>query len=638
VNVLRPRFDGLDGLAGGVLPLAHCERFAIGPVMVEPALRTIRGPDGATATLEPLAMKVLIALAEASGAPCTRDDLVSQCWDQRIVGDDAVNRVISRLRACLKTVAGDAVAVETIAKVGYRLRGGTQEAAEPALPVAAAVARSRPWSRSALLGALVALLLFGGWAVWRWSHPNASRLTTLSIAPVEAARSDPTAAEFAADITGDIAELAGSIPRVGIVEPKLGAKKTDLTVLVSIDRRAPALGARVRLVDNKSGVVVWSRDFWGQESAPELLRQQTAYGIAGIVRCGLDRSADAFPGIANRRLFFDACDTFQRGPPAQAMALARRLTLAQPDAPVGWSVLAMSTVLDAEITEQSLAQAAMAADRYAKRAMALDPHSGWSYMAQAAAFQAAGRPALDLLRRGIATDPDFVLLQQAYSMSLFNAGYVARSVAPALRAAALEPLTPDAAAIAARRLVAAGRTREGLAMQDEIERHWGATDDIWRQRVAMLRYGPDPRAAAARLAARPLSEADTNAEVALELSWRADPKAFDWSAFDKGARELAAKDPINAWALAAMAVRMHDMDRAFGWLERAPVRDAKEQWSLLFWPEIAELRRDPRFFAKMARLGLVKQWRKSGDWPDFCSEPGLRYDCSTEAARLGDHA
>jgi hypothetical protein len=223
-------------------------------------------------------------------------------------------------------------------------------------------------------------------------------------------------------------------------------------------------------------------------------------------------------------------------------------------------------------------------------------------------------------------------------MSLFNAGYVARSVAPALRAAALEPLTPDAAAIAARRLVAAGRTREGLAMQDEIERHWGATDDIWRQRVAMLRYGPDPRAAAARLAARPLSEADTNAEVALELSWRADPKAFDWSAFDKGARELAAKDPINAWALAAMAVRMHDMDRAFGWLERAPVRDAKEQWSLLFWPEIAELRRDPRFFAKMARLGLVKQWRKSGDWPDFCSEPGLRYDCSTEAARLGDHA
>ena len=44
------------------------------------------------------------------------------------------------------------------------------------------------------------------------------------------------------------------------------------------------------------------------------------------------------------------------------------------------------------------------------------------------------------------------------------------------------------------------------------------------------------------------------------------------------------------------------------------------------------MRRDPRFFAAMARLGLVEMWLERGRWPDFYSEPGLRYDCKAEAA------
>jgi hypothetical protein len=36
----------------------------------------------------------------------------------------------------------------------------------------------------------------------------------------------------------------------------------------------------------------------------------------------------------------------------------------------------------------------------------------------------------------------------------------------------------------------------------------------------------------------------------------------------------------------------------------------------------------------MARLGLVDYWRASGHWPDFCSEPGLPYDCKAEATKL----
>jgi len=35
-----------------------------------------------------------------------------------------------------------------------------------------------------------------------------------------------------------------------------------------------------------------------------------------------------------------------------------------------------------------------------------------------------------------------------------------------------------------------------------------------------------------------------------------------------------------------------------------------------------------------ARIGLADYWRATGQWPDFCAEPGLPYDCRAEAARL----
>jgi len=56
--------------------------------------------------------------------------------------------------------------------------------------------------------------------------------------------------------------------------------------------------------------------------------------------------------------------------------------------------------------------------------------------------------------------------------------------------------------------------------------------------------------------------------------------------------------------------------------------------SVLFFTLTAPLRRDPRFMQLAARLGLVDYWRTSGHWPDFCSEPGLPYDCRDVATKL----
>ena len=55
---------------------------------------------------------------------------------------------------------------------------------------------------------------------------------------------------------------------------------------------------------------------------------------------------------------------------------------------------------------------------------------------------------------------------------------------------------------------------------------------------------------------------------------------------------------------------------------------------VLFRPALADLRADRRFMQVAQRFGLVDYWARSGDWPDFCFQPSLPYDCKAEAARL----
>ena len=100
--------------------LSKAERFALANLTVDPPTRRIIAGDREE-LVEPRVMRVLVALDLARGKVLSRDDLITLCWDGVIVGDNAINRVISRLRAVLAELAGDAVKLETITKVGFRL-------------------------------------------------------------------------------------------------------------------------------------------------------------------------------------------------------------------------------------------------------------------------------------------------------------------------------------------------------------------------------------------------------------------------------------------------------------------------------------------------------------------------------------
>lgn len=175
--------------------LAHRGDFQLAAATVRPSLRAIRGPGG-TVSIEPRVMRVLLALADADGTVLSRDDLIHRCWDDVIVGDDAVNRAISELRRISRSVDGR-FRVETIPRVGYRLVNlpGNGAAFLPDDAGASAKQSLEP-SRRLVIGGGIAALAIGSGA-WLALRPTDNLQATALVLRGEQALRDglPNSAE-----------------------------------------------------------------------------------------------------------------------------------------------------------------------------------------------------------------------------------------------------------------------------------------------------------------------------------------------------------------------------------------------------------------------------------------------------------
>ena len=162
--------------------LAHEQDFEIGPVRVHPSVRTVER-TGRREILEPRVMQVLVALAQSTGDVVSRDDLVETCWGGRIVGDDAVNRVIARLRRTAEGIGAGVFAIDTVTRVGYRLRPLDEE--ESVASAAGSVNRRGMMFAG---GALAAAAAIGtGWSVLR-SRSAKAPISAESAAMLQQAR------------------------------------------------------------------------------------------------------------------------------------------------------------------------------------------------------------------------------------------------------------------------------------------------------------------------------------------------------------------------------------------------------------------------------------------------------------------
>jgi DNA-binding winged helix-turn-helix (wHTH) protein/tetratricopeptide (TPR) repeat protein len=196
------------------IELAHEAPFRIGAVEIRPATREIISGDRAE-ILEPRVMQVLVALHRAAGAVVSKSDLIQLCWEGRIVGEDAINRVLSRLRHDAEDKAGGAFRVETITRVGYRLVAADA-------PSGHGVAAPTVSRRRALAIAGSAAAVLGGSAVaWKLLEgpdipPEAARLheegwNALLEGTVDQNANAAGKFRNAVEIAPDVAKLWGSL-------------------------------------------------------------------------------------------------------------------------------------------------------------------------------------------------------------------------------------------------------------------------------------------------------------------------------------------------------------------------------------------------------------------------------------------
>ena len=108
------------GKATSRIDLATEPAFTLGSLKVFPATREIESPKGRQ-VIEPRVMQGLVCLAKANGAVVSRDGLIAGCWGGQVVGDDAINGCIAKVRQIGERYQPPPFVIETVPRVGYRL-------------------------------------------------------------------------------------------------------------------------------------------------------------------------------------------------------------------------------------------------------------------------------------------------------------------------------------------------------------------------------------------------------------------------------------------------------------------------------------------------------------------------------------
>lgn len=570
---------------------------------------------------------------------------------------DGVRRVWHRIESALASELAVRPAEETAALFKHLIEAPVvrpvEATVEPEMP-------ERKLSLSARSGMrlLVAVTVAAGLALAAGLLPHPDPSVAEAIAFEQALPSGGGAAAdktFASLISTDFQQMSSAIGRdISILDTlpsKTDRSYPDLLVRTRVSRSSEQTDGLVQLVSSRNNVVLWSGNYSNDMDDLSGLGLRAAGGLITALRCALRSlpASDPFRDEKRAQLVFSACGAVfeESGQPfVRAEALARRLVERNPELSIGWALLAAAELErlrfgPEEIAQQSAASLIKRARGHALRSLRLDPRNGGAYSILSETLDPFESPRtldfrLRVLEAGLRADPDNPELLISYGIQLFNGGYAMSAVAPAQKALSLDPTSPFKSGVVVRRLMSAGMVAEAFAAQLRSERISPNDNMVKIQRLRMMCEQGDPQAAMA-LYAKLTREQGYPPQVPAMwpavLKWRLDPASFDPAQMESEARKALALEPEAANYVAAAFARVGEIDRAFHYLELAPVRYS--QHSILFWPEAEPMRRDPRFFGFMNRIGLVDVWVRRGRWPDFCSESGLRYDCSEEAAKLG---
>jgi len=258
-------------------------------------------------------MQVLVCLAEHTGEPVSKEELMKTVWPDTFVTDDVLTRSVSELRRVFEDDAKDPRVIQTIPKRGYRLLAAVlpvngapvSDVQTPPVAVsdsAVIVASHRKiWigalcflGTAVFLFGLAAGLNIGGLRDRLWGTSPSAKIHSLAVLPLQNLSGDPNQIYFVRGLTDllitDLAQI-GSLKVISGTSTKIyentdkslpeiaRALNVDGIVEGSVQRSSDRVRITAQLIYGPTGIHIWANSY--ERDARDVLSMESE--IAGVI-------------------------------------------------------------------------------------------------------------------------------------------------------------------------------------------------------------------------------------------------------------------------------------------------------------------------------------------------------------------
>jgi DNA-binding winged helix-turn-helix (wHTH) protein/TolB-like protein/Tfp pilus assembly protein PilF len=595
--------------------MADGDLYAFGPFVLDPRERRLmRGET--PVPLTPKCFDLLVVLIENRGQLLTKNRLMETLWPDRIVEEGNLSFNISELRRALGEGVDGVQYIETVRKQGFRFVAP--------VTVPEPVAQKSPGDRRrwlipvVLSVALLALLPFLTWP--RRETPRVRTIAVLPFKPISANARDEALELGMADT---LITRLGAVRSVTVrplsevrrfvnpdQDPLAAARQLDVDAVIdgSIQRAAERVRVNVRLTRLADARLLWSgtydQEFTDIFAVQDAISEQVTRGLS--LRLTDDeesrlarhetRDPNAYLAYLEGR--------FRLGKRSEesirsAIESFRRAAAQDPSYAAAYSGLADSYSLLSQYADVLPSETFPAAKEAALQAMAIDDtlaeaHTSRAYVAEA--FDWDWETAEREYRRALALDPSNAGAHHRLGVFLAMRGRFDEALREVHTARRLDPLSvifrADAGMVnylARRHDVAIGELRQAIAIEPTFVRAHANLAECLAQTGN-------------------LAEAVREAETVARLSGGKRSAILAYVYAVAGRKEdasqvLRSTHAVQPFYAAATQAALGDFDSAFAVLEQGYEHRA-DMIRMGVDPSLDSLRKDPRFAALVARVGL----------------------------------
>jgi tetratricopeptide (TPR) repeat protein len=489
--------------------------------------------------------------------------------------------------------------------------------------------------RALTVAASVLALALGGVMVWQFVFQRAERTPTFAIVSADRSQASNNLASAVVTRISGLDDPAAADFHIVDADAAPTGRGYRLKLASGSTGRAGSMS----LVAAQSGAIIWSVPI-DARGAPDNVAQATAVSAQRALSCAADALSQTRDTIDQDtlKLYVTGCTEHDAAYGTNSSNAALIKTFEQVTTRAPHFASAWSKLLELETEQMTQPDDPAAEQRKAKVYLALAEKLGID-VPEAYGIKAhlhSPDDFLGILRtfdEGIRKHPESAILHRWRGEALTYVGRMNNAIADTGQAVQLDPLSPANQQTFANVLANGGNIDAGYAQLRKAEQIWPDSFTVGMARYRMdLRYG-DPKEALVLSRTYTISTSQNPAQEKV-IQARINPTPANIDAAIEAERKINRQFPPFIASLIQTLAYFGRKDEAIDLLVNYPGKE----WigynaEVLFRPMMRDVWRDPRSIAGAAHVGLLRYWKTSGNWPDFCFDPTLPYDCKKEAAK-----